>query len=331
MKMSDWAEQECRIACQKENPNFNFDSDDFDYGCSCYKSALKAYKSLCEDGHSGMSFSFTKNILNRLMDGKPLTPITDEDFFSVEFGTEEHPAMPDEWLKEQNLKSDIQCPRMSSLFRSEDLNGNITYHDNDRYYYIDVENPSNTFHSSGKFLDEMFPITMPYVPKSEPYKIYSQTFLTNKDNGDFDTRGILYVITPDGEKVDVGIYKTEKNHKWESITKEEYDKLLEKRIDKLNEKVASHLIWTLISNSSFEAEIEKREKAYKRRKEIVGDKYFEELSELCRFFENPDNYQYNTFNMHQSLCKGNDKEYSEIPQLVEIANYLKNILKEIFE
>ena len=36
------AEQECRLACKKENPNFDFDSDDFDSGCSCYKSALKA-------------------------------------------------------------------------------------------------------------------------------------------------------------------------------------------------------------------------------------------------------------------------------------------------
>lgn len=59
MSMYEWAEQECRLACKKENPNFDFDSDDFDYGCNCYKSALKAYKSLLEDEHSGMSFSFT--------------------------------------------------------------------------------------------------------------------------------------------------------------------------------------------------------------------------------------------------------------------------------
>ena len=71
MSMYEWAEQECRLACKKENPNFDFDSDDFDYGCSCYKSALKAYKSLLEDEHSGMSFSFTRNILDRLMRGEP--------------------------------------------------------------------------------------------------------------------------------------------------------------------------------------------------------------------------------------------------------------------
>ena len=41
MSMYKWAEQECKLACKKENPNFDFGSDDFDYGCSCYESALK--------------------------------------------------------------------------------------------------------------------------------------------------------------------------------------------------------------------------------------------------------------------------------------------------
>ena len=115
--MLQWAEQECRIACKKENPDYNFDSDDFDYGCSCYKSALKAYKSLMEDGHSGASWNFTKRILERLMDNQPLTPITDDDFFIN--GEEVAKLNDSEYLKERGLKSDIQCPRMSSLFRKE--------------------------------------------------------------------------------------------------------------------------------------------------------------------------------------------------------------------
>ena len=81
--MLNWAEQECRIACRKENQDYDFDSDNFDYGCSCYKSALKAYKSLCEDGHSGCSFNITKNILLKLMEGQPLTPITKQPMKTV--------------------------------------------------------------------------------------------------------------------------------------------------------------------------------------------------------------------------------------------------------
>ena len=83
MSMSEWAKKEVEIACKMENPNIELDENgmpkEFDYGCSCYGSALKAFKSLCEDGHSGMSIGFTKQILNRLIDGKPLTPIEDAE------------------------------------------------------------------------------------------------------------------------------------------------------------------------------------------------------------------------------------------------------------
>ena len=329
MNMSEWAERECRIACKKENPDFNFDSNDFDYGCSCYKSALKAYRSLMEDGHSGSSFNFTKNILIRLMDGHPLTPITDEDFFSVEIGTEAHPMESDECLKSRGLKSHYQCPRMSSLFREETLDGKVSYHDVDRAYFIDIEHPSDTYSSLDWFLDEMFPITMPYVPSIGKYKIYAQTFLADKRNGDFDTKGILYVITPSGEKVDIGIYQTEKNGKMVNISKEEYESLLLNRVDKLNEKAANKLIWTLISNSASDKEIDRREKLYRARGEEVNVKEFEELSELCKFFCKPENYQYNTFSMEQALCEGDKEAYKDIPELVAIADYLNKILMSL--
>ena len=228
--MNNWAENECRIACKRENPDYDFNSNEFDYGCGCYKSALKAYNSLLEDGHSGMSFGFTKNILIRLMEGKPLTAITDDDFFSVERGTEEYPAESDEWLESQGLKSDLQCPRMSSLFRRETLDGKIKYHDVNRAYYVNADNEDDTYYSNTYFLDELIPITMPYYPPVKPYKIYERTFLFDKNNGDFDTRGILYMITPDGEKIDLNIYKAEKDKKFVDITEAEYNYRYEHRI-----------------------------------------------------------------------------------------------------
>ena len=247
MSMYDWAEQECRIACKKENPDFNFDSEDFDYGCSCYKSALKAYKSLCEDGHSGASFNFTRRILERLMEGQPLTPITDEDFKG------EDSICSDKDLTSRGLKSEIQCPRMSSLFRRETLDGKVSYRDIDRAYCINIESPSDTYSSvKCQVVDEFFPITMPYMPEKGKYKVYCQTFLADKKNGDFDTQAILYFITPDGRRVDVNRYQTEKDGKMVDITKEEYESLLEKRIDGLRDKVAGNLLWTLLSNSASE-------------------------------------------------------------------------------
>lgn len=325
--MKEWAERECRIACQRENPNYDFDSDDFDYGCNCYKSALKAYNSLMDDGHSGMSFSLTRSILTRLMKGLPLTPIRDEDFKEEENCYGELP----EDLAKRGLKSDIQCSRMSSLFRKETLDGKVTYRDIDRCVMIDVEEPSSRF-SSGcdRVIDEMFPITMPYNPQPGKFEIYAQTFLVDKAHGDFDTRALLYVITPDGKRIDLNIYQTDDDKGgWKRITKEEYDALFERRLDKLNEKIADHLIWTLISNSSPDNVIVKLEEAYDKKDESTKERYRQELAELCKFYLNPENYKYNTFSMSQSLCKDNSDAYKGVAELCVIAEYLKSILASL--
>ena len=82
MSMQEWAKKEIEIACARErgdNPE-----DEWDYGVACYKGALEAFEVLCGQGHSGYSICFTKQILNRLIDGKPLTPIEDtEDVWNL--------------------------------------------------------------------------------------------------------------------------------------------------------------------------------------------------------------------------------------------------------
>ena len=322
MSMYEWAEQECRLACKKENPNFDFDSDDFDYGCSCYKSALKAYKSLAEDGHSGMSFSFTRDILERLMRHEPLTPITDDDFKG------EDSICSDKDLTSRGLKSEIQCPRMSSLFRKETIDGEVTYNDLDRAYYIDIEKPSDTFSSNtDKIVDELFPIKMPYLPEKGKYKVYVQTFLTDKKNGDFDTQGVIYLTTPDGKRIDVNRYYTEKAGKMVEISKDEYNELLEKRVDKICNATAEHLLWTLISNSSSDDEINRREMMWNAWLPSTREGIENRLRQMCVFFENPENYKYNTFSVHQNLCKGKFDSFKDIDELVKIGKFLQGILE----
>ena len=325
MSMYEWAEQECRLACKKENPNFDFDSDDFDSGCSCYKSALKAYKSLVEDEHSGMSFSFTRDILERLMRREPLTPITDDDFKGGSL------IYSDEDLASMGLKSEIQCPRMSSLFRKETVDGKVTYCDVNRAYSINVENPSDTFYCGREtnIVDEMFPIKMPYLPEKEEYKAYIQTFLADKKNGDFDTQGILYLITPEGKRIDINRYYTEKAGKMVEISKDEYDELLANRLDKICDTAAENLLWTLVSNSSSDEEIERREKIWKSISSSIKNDIESSLREMCMFFENPENYKYNTFSIHQSLCKGKFDSFRDIDELVKIGEFLQNVLKTL--
>lgn len=219
----DWARNEVVIACKKENPNRK--KGEFDYGCACYVSALKAFESLTEDGHSGFSIKMTQAILNRLIDGKPLTPIEDTDDIwnfcnCYEDGTEVY-----------------QCKRMSALFKKIHTDGTITYNSNDLYYCIDINNPSNTYYSGlvREIIHKMFPITMPYMP-DKPIKVYCEDFLTDKKNGDFDTVGIYYALKEEnGQSNNIEInrffkFEYEELNEWIEITKEEYDERKSRKV-----------------------------------------------------------------------------------------------------
>jgi len=120
-----------------------------------------------------------------------------------------------------------------------------------------------------------------------------------------------------------------KNEKFK--TKEEYDELLSKRIDKLSSKAAQELIWTLVSNSGDDEEIEAKERAYRRLNPIYKQTTEETLRSMCEFFENPENYRHNTFSMRMALCDGDEKCYEDIPELVEIANLLKELKCNLLE
>ena len=226
--MKEWAKREVELACKRENPNW--DGESFDYGCSCYQSALKAYNMLCDDGHSGYSFNITKNILISLMNGNPLSPITDEDFFYD--GNKDFPLESKEYLKEKGLKSSIQCRRKTSLFRKETIDGEISYSDNDRCYCVDIHN-SDLVYSCGEainIINKLYPITMPYVPKNKKYKIYTEDFLTDTKNGDYDTMAFFYLITPENKKIELNIFKAEIDGKWVNITKEQYEERKKNKI-----------------------------------------------------------------------------------------------------
>lgn len=188
MSMIEWAKREVEIACKRENPNRK--EGEWDYGCSCYESALKAYMSLMDDNHSGMSFSITRNILIRLMEGKPLSPIEDV------------PEMWNSIYTNDDGTQTYQCKRMSSLFKDVHPDGTVSYHDNDRYYVRNVNEPKHTYKGgiASSLIDELFPVTMPYCPPNGYYVLESEEFLTDRKNGDFDTVAFYTVRLPDGTK-----------------------------------------------------------------------------------------------------------------------------------
>lgn len=190
MDMLEWARKEVELACKRENPDRK--EGEFDYGCACYESALKAFNCLMEDGHSGMSINFTKNILNRLIDGKCLTPIEDtDDIWKYSFDRE-------------NGAKTYQCKRMSSLFKDVYPDGRVKYSDIDRGVKVDLI--TNTIWHSGlinRIIDELYPITIPYIPANKPFKVYCEDFLTDPKNGDYDTVGMLYGFDPEGNRFEI--------------------------------------------------------------------------------------------------------------------------------
>ena len=206
MSMLEWAKKEVELAKIIEAKDLK--EGEFDYGGACYDSALKAFKSLTEDGHSGMSIRITKQILNRLIDGSPLTPIEDRE---------------DIWTDVTRNKKDnitmYQCSRMSSLFKSVYENGKVIYSDIYRYYCFDINEPDirYSFGLVENIIDEMFPITMPYSPANERIKVCCEEFLYSPDGGDFDSVGVLYVEDPDNKRINVSRYFKAEDNKWVEI------------------------------------------------------------------------------------------------------------------
>lgn len=218
MNMTEWAKREIEILKSVNKPE---EGEEFDYVGACCDSAMKAFESLLNDGHSGMSIGITKSILMKLIEGKALTPIEDT---------------PDVWSDVTDIrdgKTVYQCNRMSSLFKDVYDDGRVEYTDVGRYVGIPIDNPVCTYTNGTlcNILDEMFPITMPYVPKGT-YKFYTDDFLHDEGNGDYDCKGIYYMITPEGDKIELNrFYYYPKNGDTVTLTKEEYEKMKSERVD----------------------------------------------------------------------------------------------------
>lgn len=230
--METWVEREIRLAIEHEREaerkdaeehGKKYDPKEFSYGGAIYESALKAYKSLLKDGHSGMSWSIACNVLMRLMKDRPLTPLKGTD---------------DEWVKVFEDEDWYQNRRCSSVFKRVCSDGTVKYTDND--YAVCIDDNNGHSHSFGLLSDEVYsrwPITFPYMPSEKPYKIYDRTFdSVNAEPGCFDTVACLRIEEPDGTVHAVNKFWKEVDDHFEEITKEEYDLRLESYKDKLAER-----------------------------------------------------------------------------------------------
>lgn len=222
MSLETWAEKEIELACQRERDSAAKvgHEEDAEYGIACYKSALKAFKSLLEDGHSGMSISITRQILNQLILGEPLSPIIGED---DEWEDVSYEGMPEGVIEEYQNK------RMSSLFKYVHEDGTVKYSDVQRVTCYESSHDDIQggvpFHNGfiNRIIDEVKPITLPYVPQH--LKVYVTECLYEESGGDFDTMMVDYMVDADTqEQTSIGRYFKEdpESRGWIEISNHEY-------------------------------------------------------------------------------------------------------------
>lgn len=339
--MTEWAEREIAAACKIENPNW--DGKSFDYGCSCYQSALKAYKSLMDDEHSGFSFGITKNILKKLLDNIPLLPITDKDFFNNE-GESIKSLESNKSLKESGLKSYIQCPRRSSLFRKEDLKGKVKYIDIERYYCINAEKPSYTFSSNiTNFIDELYPIAMPYMPSSTAFKVYVKEWLTDKTHEDVDVVEIIGYKDQQGQWHDYNKLIYDNGDGLCVITDEDTkQKLIASRLVSVEDDIAATVFDTIkhvfLTDDLYRNNITKYNKINDIIDRVIKVR-FSNVSAKCRCLAKQDEhgiYYLNTCNNIHTLVKGSDeykklliKKCNDVKELIEAVDTLKEEIDKV--
>ena len=119
-------------------------------------------------------------------------------------------------------KKVLDC--LYKLFKYVYADGTVKYRDVDRYHGVNINCPDAPYHSGliDTVMDELYPITMPYMPADRAFKIYTEDFLVDPAKGDYDTVGILYAITPSMDKVVINRYFKEAPNGFAEIDEAEY-------------------------------------------------------------------------------------------------------------
>ena len=217
MSTDIWAKREVELA-KNEALKSGADNCSAHYICECLNSALKAFNSLREDGHSGASMEQMLMFLQRLVRGLPLTPI-DEDTTWVKSSVSESGTIT------------YQCARMTSLFKDVDREGNITYSDVNRVVCVNKDDLKAPVWYNGfvsKIVNSIYPIKFPYYTSSDPIIAYVSEHTTSVTE-DFDTMCIDSVKLDNGETVELKrFFKEDPNiNSWVEIDEEEYNRRVE--------------------------------------------------------------------------------------------------------
>jgi len=153
MSLLSYAEDELtRIGMIEDSPD--------EMNVEMRKHILHMVKEFSEEGHSGFSGRYALNILIKLLDFKPLTPLTGAD---------------DEWinLEEYSHVPHWQNKRRSSVFKDADgscydIDGKVFWE-----WYKDNEGNISKSYYSGSGCST--PVTFPYTPPDKPIYEYKHS------------------------------------------------------------------------------------------------------------------------------------------------------------
>ena len=129
------------------------------------KHILHMMNEFAEEGHSGFSASYAISILTKLMDFKPLSPLTGED---------------NEWdnVREYGESPSWQNKRRSSVFKNADgtcydIDGKVFWE-----WCMPYEEGDNPYKSYYTNRDSRVPVTFPYIVPDKPIYEYRHSEAT---------------------------------------------------------------------------------------------------------------------------------------------------------
>lgn len=220
MSLIEWARRE--VSLIRDIEKRRLECWEFEEVAECYDAALEAFESLLQPRPMYLDMATTKNILNRLLNYKPLSPIEDID---------------DEWedplvIRELNGNRQVRYihKRMESLNKNINLDGSIDFVDLSQFQFIPYDNSLTLYPCDflRKIVSKMYPISMPYTPMDGPITVYVKQFLVDRSKKYFDTMQIVYIVEPDGTKRTINRYFMRGKGPWFEIDANRYIKRLDK-------------------------------------------------------------------------------------------------------
>lgn len=191
-------------------------TDEYERACRCGNSVTKEalddtvamYKAVFSKHQSKQHLVLVKGLLNRITSGLPLSPITMEDFDNT---------------VASEIRGELKhtCARYEALTATKNSDGaGFTYSDSKRVVFYDQslinqeESSSivDILHSRAnypsialKLVDDLFPITLPYMP-GDKYEVFGSSYSFKLAEGEPDLVEIDFVKTPNGQLVKVDQY-----------------------------------------------------------------------------------------------------------------------------